>query len=86
MSQVESIDTYDYGDSRGSLPSIGIRFNGPAIEWHTVVDEADNETRTKATIESEEHAISVLAKDSERILDAFQHLHKLCRTVNNDPS
>ncbi len=83
MAQIESIELHDYGDSRGSFPSIGIRFIGPVIEWHTVVDEPDEKTRAKATIQKEEHAISVFAKDSGRILSAFRHLHKLCRTKND---
>jgi hypothetical protein len=84
MAQINTIETQDYGDSRGSIPSIGIRFVGPTREWHTVDDKPGKAYLKKDPILDKENAISVFAKDSDQILKAFQHLKGLCQTVDDD--
>jgi len=86
MAQVDTIETHDYGDSRGSLPSIGIRFVGPTEEWRTVGDKPRKADLEKDPIIEKENAISVFAKDSDRILKAFQHLKALCQTTDGESS
>ena len=80
--RISTIETYDYGDSRGSIPSIGIRFVGPTEEWRTVGDKPRKADLKKDPILEKENAISVLAKDSERILEALQHLQEFCQPVD----
>lgn len=84
MARISTIETYDYGDSRGSIPSIGIRIVGPTEEWRTVGDKPRKADLKKDPILEKENAISVLAKDSDRILEALQHLQALCRTEDDD--
>ena len=71
MARISTIETYDYGDSRGSIPSIGIRIVGPIEEWRTVGDKPRKADLKKDPILEKENAISVLAKDSDRSLAAF---------------
>jgi hypothetical protein len=80
MAQVETIEIHDYGDSRGSIPSVGIRFIGPTAEWQTIGDKPRKADLSKDPVMKEDNAISVSAKDSERVLEAFQHLKALCQT------
>jgi hypothetical protein len=86
MTQIDTVETHDYGDSRGSIPSIGIRFVGPTQEWHTVGDKPRKADLKKDPVIEQENAISVLAKDSERLLGAFQHLRELCRPADGAAS
>lgn len=86
MGQINTIETLDYGDSRGSIPSIGIRFVGPTQEWRTVGDKQKKSDLAKDPVVEKENAISVLAKDSERLLKAFRHLQKLCQATDGGPS
>jgi len=86
MAQVDTIETHDYGDGRGSIPSIGIRFVGPTQEWRTVGDKPRKADLKKDPIIEKENAISVFAKDSNRVLKAFQQLQEICRTADDESS
>jgi len=86
MAQIETVETHDYGDSRGSIPSIGIRFVGPTKEWRTKGDKPNKADLKKDPIIEQENAISVFAKDSERILKAFQHIRELCQSTDDESS
>jgi len=86
MAQIESIEIHDFGDSRGSIPSIGIRFVGPTKEWRTKDREPKKADLRKDPVIEKENAISVFAKDSDRILGAFQHLRALCPTIDDESS
>lgn len=86
MAQIDTIETHDYGDSRGSIPSIGIRFVGPTREWRTIGKEPDKADLQKDPIIETDNAISVFARDADRILKAFQHLKELCQTVGDESS
>ncbi|NIO39881.1 MAG: hypothetical protein GTO41_06620 [Burkholderiales bacterium] len=86
MAQIDTIDIHDYGNSRGSIPSIGIRFVGPTKEWRTIGEEPDQADLQKDPIIETDNAISVFAKDAGRILKAFQHLRELCQAVDDKSS
>jgi len=83
MAQIDTIETRDYDDGRGSIPSIGIRFVGPTQEWRTAGKKPDKDYLDKDPVIEEENAISVLAKDSTRILELFLHVKELCQTVDD---
>jgi hypothetical protein len=84
MAEVEAIEIHDYGDGRGSIPSVGIRFVVPTAEWQSIGRKPEKIDVSKDPILSEDNAISVLAKDSQRILSAFQHLQGLCQVAEGD--
>jgi len=84
MAQIETVEIHDYDDSRGSIPSIGIRFVGPTKEWRTKGDKQKKSDLKKDPILAQENAISVSAKDANRILEAFQHLQELCQSADDD--
>ena len=86
MADIESVEIYDFGDSRGSIPSVGIRFIGPTAEWQTVGPKPKKSDLSKEPTIKEDNAISVSAKDSERVLEAFQHLKALCQTSGDEQS
>ena len=86
MAKVEAIEIHDYGDSRGSIPSVGIRFIGPTEEWQKIGRKAKKIDVSKEPALKNENAISVLAKDSQRILSAFQHVQALCQAADGDQS
>ncbi len=86
MAQIEAVEIHDYGDSRGSIPSIGIRFVGPTEEWQTVGKKPKKADLAKDPVMKDDNAISVSAKDSQRILEAFQHLKTLCQGADDDQS
>ena len=86
MTTIESVEIYDFGDSRGSIPSVGIRFIGPTAEWQTVGPKPKKSDLAKEPTIKEDNAISVSAKDSKRVLEAFQHLQALCQAAGDDRS
>ena len=86
LAQVESIEIHDYEDSRGSVPSVGIRFVGPTREWQKTGRKAHKVDLSEDPILKQENAISVLAKDSQRLLDAFQRLQAHCQPGENAQS
>ena len=86
MANIETVEIYDFGDSRGSIPSVGIRFVGPTAEWQTIGPKPKKSDLSKDPVIKEDNAISVSAKDSKRILEAFQYLQALCRTSDTDGS
>ncbi len=86
MENIETIEIYDFGDSRGSIPSVGIRFVGPTAEWQTIGPKPKKSDLKKDPVIKVDNTISVSAKDSKRILDAFQYLHALCRTSDPEGS
>ena len=86
LTQITAIEIHDYGDSRGSIPSVGIRLVGPTAEWQKIDKKPGKADLSKDPVMKQENAISVAAKDSERILEAFQHLKSLCQTVDDDQS
>jgi hypothetical protein len=80
MAQVEAIEIHDYEDSRGSVPSVGIRFVAPTREWQVIGRKAKKKIDlSEDPVLKPENAISVLAKDSQRLLQAFQRLQALCQ-------
>ena len=83
MAQIDTIETRDYGDSRGSIPSIGIRLVGPIQEWQTKDKEPRKADLKKDPVVKKDNAISVLAKDSDRVVEAFQHLQALCEPADD---
>jgi len=83
MAQIDTIETHDYGDGRGSIPSIGIRFVGPTQEWRMVGNKPGKAYLKKDPVIEKENAISVLAKDSTHILELFRHLKVLCQTADD---
>ncbi len=86
MAQIDTIEIRDYDDSRGSIPSIGIRFVGPTEEWSTVGNKPDKAYLDKDPVIANENALSVFAKDSAQILKLFRHVKERCQTVNGQPS
>ena len=86
MATVETIEIHDFGDSRGSIPSVGIRFVGPTEEWQTIGPKPKKADLSKDPVIKEDNAISVTAKDSMRVLEAFQHLKALCQSADDDQS
>jgi len=65
---------------------VGIRLVGPTAEWQKIDKKPGKADLSKDPVMKQENAISVAAKDSERILEAFQHLKSLCQTVDDDQS
>jgi len=86
LAQIDILEIRDYDDSRGSIPSIGIRFVGPTQEWSTAGKKPGKAYLDKDPIIKTENAISVLAKDSTRLLGLFQQLKELCPTVDDESS
>lgn len=86
MAQIETVEIHDYGDSRGSIPSIGIRFTGPTAEWQTIGKKPKKADLSKDPVMKDDNAISVSAKDAQRVLEAFQHLKTLCQSADDDQS
>lgn len=86
MAQVESVEIYDYEDGRGSIPSVGIRFVVPTAEWPTIGDKPRKSDLDKDPVMKKENAISVIAKDSERVLNAFRQLQALCQAKDDSPT
>ena len=86
MGQVEAIEIHDYKDSRGSVLSVGIRFMVPTEEWQVIGRKVKKADLSKDPVLKPENAISVLAKDSQRLLSAFQQLQALCQPADSDQS
>ena len=86
MTTIESVEIHDFGDSRGSIPSVGIRFIGPTAEWQTIGPKPKKADLSKDPVIKGENAISVSAKDSKQVLEAFQHVQALCQTADDDQS
>jgi hypothetical protein len=84
MTKVETVEVHDYGDSRGSIPSVGIRFVGPAREWRTNDRAPRKRDLARDPVIKPDHAISVTAKDAHRILKSFQHVQALCQAVDDE--
>lgn len=86
MANVETVEIHDFGDSRGSIPSVGIRFVGPTEEWQTIGPKPKKADLSKDPVIKEGNAISVSAKDSKQVLEAFQQLKALCQAADDDQS
>lgn len=86
MTQVETVGIHDYGDGRGSIPSVGIRFTVPTAEWQTIGKKPKKADLAKDPVMTDDNAISVSAKDSQQILEAFQQLKTHCQSANDDQS
>lgn len=86
MAQIETVEIYDYGDSRGSIPSIGIRFTGPTAEWQTIGKKQKKADLSKEPVMKDDNAISVSAKDAPQVLQAFQRLKTLCQSADDNQS
>ena len=86
MANIETVEIHDFGDSRGSIPSIGIRFIGPTAEWQTIGPKPKKADLSKDPVIKKDNAISVSAKDSNQVLEAFQHLQTLCQAPDEDQS
>jgi hypothetical protein len=84
MANIETIEIHDFGDSRGSIPSVGIRFVVPTAEWQTIGRKPKKADLSKDPVIKEDNAISVSAKDSKRVLEAFQHVQALCQTADDE--
>ena len=86
MAQVGTVEIYDYEEGRGSIPSVGIRFIVPTAEWPTIGDKPRKSDLDKDPVMKKENAISVAAKDSEQVLDAFRQLQALCQPEDEGPT
>jgi hypothetical protein len=86
LAEVEAIEIHDYDDSRGSMPSLGIRIVGPAEKWQTIGRKPKKKDLSKDPVLTQENAISVLAKDAQQVLKSLQHLQGTCQTADQDQS